>query len=80
MNPVQATDPLGGLVEVGLGDTGDLRLGGDTPSVMGLIVDHEQVAGAGDFTEHVADVGLVALGPGACPRYASYRSVRRSPS
>ena len=61
MNPVQTADPLGGLLDLSLGDASEVWAGRRAPCVVRLVVDDEEVPGSRHFAEHIADVCLVAL-------------------
>ena len=78
VDAVQAADPLGGGLDLGFVDAGGAGLLGDAPSVMRLVVDHQQVAGGRGAAEHGADIGFVAERPAlvdAAPPRHLFRSV-----
>ena len=61
VNPVQTSDPPGGLLDVRLGDSLEIAAGRRAPSVMRLVVDDKQIPRPGHFAQYIADVCLVAL-------------------
>ena len=62
VDSIQPADPLGRFLDGAPGDAADLGPGRDTPCVMRLVVDDQDVPGARHVAEHVADIGFVALG------------------
>ncbi len=67
---MQPTDPLGRLVDVRLGDAGDLRLRRNAPGMLRLIVDDDHVACACHLAQHLAHSRLTR----ACLRRAAHRA------
>ena len=60
VDAVEAADPLGGGLQVGLGDAPGRGLFGDAPGVVRFVVDDQQVARRGEVAEYRADVGFIA--------------------
>ena len=59
---VETADPFRCLFNFLLGDAFDLRLDGNAPGVVGLVVKDEYVPRARHVAEQVADIGFRALG------------------
>ena len=54
VDSIQPADPLGGFLDGALGDAPDLGPGRDTPCVMCLDVDEQDIPGVCHVSEHVA--------------------------
>jgi hypothetical protein len=61
VDAVEAADPLGRLLHLCLRDARYVFARRDAPGVMRLVVHHQEVSGAGELSQHLAHVGLVAL-------------------
>ena len=62
IDAVQAADPFRCFLDIVLGDTPDFGLGRHPPSVVGLVVDDQDIASIRHVAQHFTDIGFVALG------------------
>ena len=63
MDAIKPANPFCGFLQFLAGDTRDAYLRGNTPSVVSLVIDHDNIPRGGHLAQYLADIGLVTLGP-----------------